>query len=757
VGLPLEPAGLLAVDVDCPGAHEGDGFATLRALEEELGQLPASWTQATGSGGLHLVFRFEGEAVGSLGPGIHVRRRGYIVVEPSVHPCGGLYSWSVAPESMEPAELPEPWLQRLRKQAPPPRPEVEWQAPASPPPGGATVYGARALADECTEVARAPEGSRNERLNRAAFSLGQLVGGGELDAGVVEAELLAAAGFAGLPDGEARKTLRSGLESGAREPRQAPPRESGQPRPHREEPPLWEPDGEEREPEVVLPEEVERVPGPRAGQGAVPEWEPLSPFEELACPEFPVSVLPTVLRSWVEEIAGELEVPLALPGCLALGALAACVSNRLHVEVKRGYSEPCNLSVAVALPPAERKSAVFAAAFEPLQVWEQRAVERETPRVCEALEERHALEKRLEHLRTKLAKVCEPYERANALAEVKELALELVHQEVPSLPRLLCDDTTPERLAVLMSEHNGRMAVASSEGGLFDALAGRYSDGKLNLDIFLKSWSGDMLSVDRVGRAPVHIDRPALTTVLALQPSVLQGLASQPAFRGRGLLARFLYALPSSALGSRTFDGEPLAASTRNAYHSLLHRLLDGELDGQELELSPEARERWLAFALELEPKLRAGGELASMSDWTGKLPGQVARLAGLLHCARYPEAPHAHPVLLGDTGAAVALGEFFLAHARLAFGLMDSHPEVDRAKRLVRWLKRERLATFTKRDAHQAHRSLFPTVDELGPTLGLLERHGYIRAREHKERSRAGGRPPSTTYDVHPSLRGES
>jgi hypothetical protein len=68
-------------------------------------------------------------------------------------------------------------------------------------------------------VRAAPVGARNNRLNRAAFSLGMLTGGGELDPVHVEEELLSAALDVGLPEGEARASIRSGLSAGTREPR----------------------------------------------------------------------------------------------------------------------------------------------------------------------------------------------------------------------------------------------------------------------------------------------------------------------------------------------------------------------------------------------------------------------------------------------------------------------------------------------------------------------------------------------------------
>ena len=117
--------------------------------------------------------------------------------------------------------------------------------------------------------------------------------------------------------------------------------------------------------------------------------------------------------------------------------------------------------------------------------------------------------------------------------------------QVPVVPRLLADDATPEATASLLADHGGRIAVVSSEGGVFDTIAGRYSRA-VNIDVYLKGHSGDTIRVDREGRPPQYIPRAALTVGLMIQPRVLESIAANRDFTGRGLLARFLYAQPVS-------------------------------------------------------------------------------------------------------------------------------------------------------------------------------------------------------------------
>jgi hypothetical protein len=85
-----------------------------------------------------------------------------------------------------------------------------------------TSYAQAALQDECKAVENTGEGDRNNRLNVAAFNLGQLVGAQQLARADVERALAAAGSKAGLSDTEVAGTIQSGLDAGIAVPREVP-------------------------------------------------------------------------------------------------------------------------------------------------------------------------------------------------------------------------------------------------------------------------------------------------------------------------------------------------------------------------------------------------------------------------------------------------------------------------------------------------------------------------------------------------------
>ena len=89
-----------------------------------------------------------------------------------------------------------------------------------------SAYAAKAFGDEVGRLAVAAEGIRNDTLNKAAFSLAQLVAGGCLDHHKVWHALHDMALHVGLTEAETDNTLRSAFAAGMTEPRTAPERES---------------------------------------------------------------------------------------------------------------------------------------------------------------------------------------------------------------------------------------------------------------------------------------------------------------------------------------------------------------------------------------------------------------------------------------------------------------------------------------------------------------------------------------------------
>lgn len=497
-----------------------------------------------------------------------------------------------------------------------------------------------------------------------------------------------------------------------------------------------------------------------ASSPAMSEWDLPIPFHEFNLPEFPTEALPNWLRTFVEAEATATQTPRALAALLALSVIAAACAKKVVVQVKPGYIEPVNIFTVTALPSGNRKTAVFAAATKPLEDYEHSEARRTAGEIAQGQTAHKIKEATLRRLQEQA--VAAPAKKREALLqEASALAAELAETVVPVPTRCIADDCTREKLAGLLRNQGGRIAVMSAEGDVFDLMAGRYSTNKTgNFAVYLKGHAGDTLRVDRVGRAPEFVKEPALTVGLAVQPDVIRGLAEKPGFRGRGLLGRFIYALPVSLLGYRDTNPPPVPEEVRMVYHDNVLALLNipfqrdenGEPSPCRLTIDPAGREQLQRFEEWVEPQLSEFGELGGMTDWGGKIVGAVARIAGLLHMADHAGAYAAWktPISEFTVERAIRVGRRLIPHAKAAYAEMGADEVVEKAKGVLRWISLKGLDSFTRRDVHQGMRGTFKRATDADQPLDLLADRGFIRKRPENVAG-SPGRPSSPIYDVNP------
>lgn len=461
------------------------------------------------------------------------------------------------------------------------------------------------------------------------------------------------------------------------------------------------------------------------------------PLDDPTLPSMPLDGLPSSLNAMVQAVAKHTETPPELAAGFALAVVATGCQRHISVEVELDYREPLNVWPLTALPSGHRKSAVMDHMTAPLVEAERQQCEAIKVKIAAIESERETIKAKVKVLRAQAAEgSSEDFE--DKKQEI--IKLESTIPDLPALPRFWAQDITPEKLGQVMAENGERLTLISDEGGLFDILAGRYSNGIPNLDLFLQAHTGTPVRVHRGSRPDVIMDRPALTIALSPQPSVLKGLASQPGFRGRGLLARFLYALPVSQLGYRTLTSHPIPSAVRQVYQKTITTLMNltplkdasGQLQPYVLTLSPDAHAEWKDFQRTVEKKMRDGGDYEHIQDWAGKLPGAAARLAGLLHCAKHADTlPSNLAITLVTMQRALSLAAFYQAHALAAFDIMGADPDLEKARRVLRWVEREQKKAFTARECFQALRGTYPRMDQLTPAFAVLLERGYLIEQE--------------------------
>ncbi|MET9302309.1 YfjI family protein [Micromonospora aurantiaca] len=460
-----------------------------------------------------------------------------------------------------------------------------------------------------------------------------------------------------------------------------------------------------------------------------------------APPPFPVDVFPRWLGDMVTGVARFTQTDPAMAGTLAMAVLSACAGGRLEIEPVAGWREPVNIFAAVIAGPGERKSPVHRAMTAPLFAAQSTLADAMRPRIAEAAALRDIADRQAEQAKAQAAKATDPAKRDDAAAEAVAAAIAAEAITVPGLPRLIVDDATPEALIGLMAANGGRMAIISDEGGIFDTLAGRYS-GAPNLDPYLKGHAGQPMSNERQTREGASVDKPALTVCVMAQPTVLRKFGGNADLAGRGLPARFLFALPRSLAGYRAVDSYPVPEQVTTGYarrvHDLAATLAEWE-DPAVVALTPEAGTVRRAAAEQVETELRPGGSLYDMREWGNKLSGATLRLAGLLHVAHHPADAWRRPIDADRMADAVRLAEFFAAHYRAALTTIGTDSAVENARYVLGVLTTKGMTTFTRRELHRRVSRRLPKSDEVSAVLAELAALGWVR------------HGPDGRYELHP------
>ena len=489
---------------------------------------------------------------------------------------------------------------------------------------------------------------------------------------------------------------------------------------------------------------------------SVTGWQAPISLESAALPPWPDDVFPDSIQNFVTALSASTETPPELSAMMVLAAISAAAQGKFRVRVKPDYFEPVNVWTCAALPPGSRKTAVQSAATAPLTAWERVQRDLAAPAIKQAQADDATIREQISHLRKQASKA-KGAEFEQLKREIADIEASL--PEIPTAPQVWAQDVTPENLGTIMADNLERMAVLSDESGIFDILAGRYSGGVPNLDLFLQGHAGSPVRVNRGSRPSIFMQAPTLTLGLSPQPDVLRGLTDKPSFRGRGLLGRFLYTLPCSNLGYRTLDARPMLPDYRARYEGILTAVLNHGMASDEdgnpcphiLKISDDALQVWQTFAHKVEAGMREGGTYAHLTDWAGKFPGAVARIAALLHIVRHALVrPGDKEISLADMSAALRMANALSAHALAVFDLMGADPALDGARVVLRWLHREDKAEFTFRDCHYAHKTRYKRAADLEPIIDvLIERH-FIRPRVAKVAHR-----PSRVFEVNPSILG--
>lgn len=481
-----------------------------------------------------------------------------------------------------------------------------------------------------------------------------------------------------------------------------------------------------------------------------PEPQPLT--ASYALETYPLDALPSTVRAAVEEVAGFVKAPVPMVASSALAALSLAIQAHVDVERAGKLHGPTGLFLLTIADSGERKSTCdgfFTKAIRDYEAEQTEAAKPEQQR-CKADTEsweakRSGIKDKIRHL----AKDNKP--TANMESALRGLQQE--KPEPPRVPRLMYADATPEALKWNLAKGWPSGGVVSSEAGLVFGAHGMGKDSVMrNLATLNQLWDGADIATERRTSESFTVKGARLTVALQVQEPTLREFLSKSGVlaRGSGFLARFLVAWPASTQGFRPFTEAPDNWPSLAAFSQRLTVILnqsepiddDGALTPVMLSLSPEAKQKWVAYHDAIESELASGGELYDVRDVASKSADNAARLAALFQIFEHGTGA----VSVDCFESASRITAWHLSEARRFFGELALPAELADAVRLDKWLidhcRRERTHFASTREAQR----LGPIRDKEKLTTALLELEELDRVRVVQEGRRK-------TIKVNPAL----
>jgi len=454
-------------------------------------------------------------------------------------------------------------------------------------------------------------------------------------------------------------------------------------------------------------------------------------------PPFPMECFPPAMADMARAIAHTERTPETLAGCCILGIVSASIGAGLQVRSGPDRVTRGNLFLLASGDSGSGKGETFKHVARPLQEFERAAVDswkiHTKPKVDTA---KAILASRLKKLEKDAGRATDLIAREDLRGEMELAMAELVQAEADCHPpALTVDDTTTEKLAVMLQNNQEQLASISAEArNIVDNVLGRYSDGATDEVIYLKAYSGDSCRVDRMGREPVTLQRPCLCCLWLVQPDKVQALLAESGLTDGGLIPRFLIC-HTRAQPRPIVDGiQGIPSVIADAWGQLVRQLINAFRIASEsvtIEPGPEAWQEMKGhFNRIVERRL---GDLRDVGSYAARWNEQAWRIAVCLHAGLHGEDAGKRGLDVETARKAIAMADWF-AGEQLAILAGGRHAARQNLLDQVMGLLVDKPQGIQASDVYRTRIVAF--ADEAHALLGRLEAEGELVGTDTKPKT---------------------
>lgn len=363
---------------------------------------------------------------------------------------------------------------------------------------------------------------------------------------------------------------------------------------------------------------------------------------------FPLDIFPEEIQHYILECNKKLDANIDYMGCSLLWLISVCVGNTYEIEVKKGWTEPGVIWLAVVGRAGIGKTPSIDNIIKPLNVLNFKEIKRYSDQM-------------------------EVFNYYNDLT--KKEKEEHPEPMKPKKTQFIANDITLEALVDLHQESDNAVGVFKDElAGWFKDM-NKYRAGS-DLEFWLSCWSSKSVSVNRMTRKGSFIERPFIPVLGGIQPSIFNQFATDEN-KDNGFLDRMLLSFPDAKVEEYNENEMHVAdimwySNTITRFYqglksAFIKRDNDGKIITATVKFKQEAKEEWKRIFNRITKEQNNDEENEYLKSMYPKQKSYIPRFALLIHIfsSNFDEAVNVNEVSKDSILKAEKLSNYFIMNAK--------------------------------------------------------------------------------------------
>ena len=453
---------------------------------------------------------------------------------------------------------------------------------------------------------------------------------------------------------------------------------------------------------------------------SVDEWPDPTPIQHTLrnVEPLPLSIIPGPFQGWIEDTCHRMQCPLDFVATASIVMAGSVIGAGCGIKPKRQDDWlviPNIWGGAVGRPSVLLKSPAIDQALTPLVKLEMTAKENydSEQNAYEAELAGHKAQK--EALQGNMKKACSVKGDKLDFKDAKESFKLLEKPEEPTWRRFKTNDSTIEKMALLLSENpRGILLYRDELVGLLSSWD--REDKQSDRAFFLESWNGyGSYTADRIGRGTIYTENLCVSIYGGIQPSKLLRYLEQAmnGYQNDGLIQRLqLLVYPDEPKVWNLIDQFP-DHDAKNRFTNIIEKLSDMDFTEHGatkddyskfpyFRFSDDAQMLFFEWLTELQTVKLQQDDDPIILEHLGKYRSLLPSLALIFHLIDIADGNASGDVSIKATSQAAAWCDYLETHARRIYGLLTDI-EIKAAEQLLGKITKGKLQDgFTVRNVYR-------------------------------------------------------